>query len=182
MIRDLRQTLKLKTLIMEAFVPPKEVTNIHDRAIWDAEEDEWRLAAAKVDKDTRPERPASAFGLPRPTSEFAKINRAMGDPNPRYMYDSILLTDLDLPERTTEDFEVHPDLGDRIERSLLVALSPDDDDGTTNKDNDDQQKNDERPKTGQRNRPSSGRPGTGRKRAEGGAEAFPQARGLVSRE
>merc|ERR1711948_251811 len=111
-------------------------------------------------------------------------NQSMGDPNPRYMFDSILLTDLDLPERTTEDFEVHPDLGDRIERSLLVALSPDDDDGTTKAEgNDEQRKNDERPKTGQRNRPSSGRPGTGRKRAEGGeAAAFPQARGLVSRE
>ena len=39
------------------------------------------------------------------------------------MYDSILFTDLDLPERTTEDYEVHPELGDRIERALMLALS-----------------------------------------------------------
>merc|ERR1719389_851171 len=84
------------------------------------------MRQVKIDHENRPARPSSALGLPRPTSEFARINQAMGDPNPRYMYDSIVITDLDLPERTTEDYETHPDLGDRVERSLLLALSPDD--------------------------------------------------------
>ncbi|OLP75409.1 Kinesin-like protein KIF3A [Symbiodinium microadriaticum] len=43
MIRDLRQTLKLKALIMESFVPMKEIQNTQERAVWDAEEDEWRV-------------------------------------------------------------------------------------------------------------------------------------------
>ena len=43
MIRDLRQTLKLKALIMESFVPMAEIQNTQERAVWDAEEDEWRI-------------------------------------------------------------------------------------------------------------------------------------------
>ncbi|CAE8702337.1 unnamed protein product, partial [Polarella glacialis] len=123
MIRDLRQTLKLKALIMEAFVPMKEIQNTQERAAWDPEEDEWRVQPIRIDKDNRLGRPGSVLGLPRPTSEFARLNRQMGDPNPRYMYDSIVMTDLDLPERTTEDYEVHPELGDRIERAIMTALS-----------------------------------------------------------
>mmetsp|Transcript_27419 Transcript_27419/g.59937 ORF Transcript_27419/g.59937 Transcript_27419/m.59937 type:complete len:805 (-) Transcript_27419:181-2595(-) len=185
MIRDLRQTLKLKTLIMESFVPVKEIQSTHERAYWDAEEDEWRIRPMKIDKTNRPVRPGSALGLPRPTSEFARINLAMGDTNPRYMYDSIAVTDLDLPERTTEDYDVNPELGDRIERALLLALSPDDDGGL--EDGEDR-RSDARPGTGtgtsQRRRPSSGRPMTGKRHdAECAREAaFPQARGLVSRE
>merc|ERR1719160_268346 len=101
------------------------------------------MRAAKIDKENRPARPSSALGLPRPTSEFARINQAMGDPNPRYMHDSIVITDLDLPERTTEDYECQPDLGERVERALLLALSPDDDESSSkdkkkqNRDDDD---------------------------------------------
>merc|ERR1719282_759893 len=83
------------------------------------------MRQAKIDTNNRLVRPSSALGLPRPTSEFARINQAMGDPNPRFMYDSIVITDLDLPERTTEDYEVHPELGDHIERALFCALAPD---------------------------------------------------------
>eukprot|EP00439_Symbiodinium_sp_Y106_P022605 s583_g2.t2 len=128
MIRDLRQTLKLKALIMESFVPMKEIQNTQERAAWDAEEDEWRIQPVTLDKENRPKRPNSVMGLPRPTSEFARLNRTMGDSNPRYMYDNIVFTDLDLPERTTEDYEVQPELGDRIERAITLALSHDDDD------------------------------------------------------
>jgi len=190
MIRDLRQTLKLKTLIMESFVPMKEIQNTHDRAAWDHEEDEWRLQPPRSDKENRPLRPGSTVGLPRPTSEFTRINRNVGDPSPRYMYDCIMMTDLDLPERTTEDYEVHPELGDRIERALLLALSADDDDaspGHRAEDGGDSRKahSGERPSTGRSKRPSSSRPGTGRMpsgQAQEQQSAFPQARGLVSRE
>jgi len=205
MIRDLRQTLKLKSLIMDAFVPSKEVQLIQDRAYWDAEEDEWKLGPRLVDKN-RPVRPGSLLGLPRPTTEFARMNRRMGDTNPRFMYDSILITDLDLPERTTEDYDLHPELNYNIERTLLNALSPDDDDDSRGADRgrdkgdkgdkgdrperteradivDDQPKR-ERSNSGTRRRPTSSRPSTGRSREQDTPReaAFPQARGLVSRE
>merc|ERR1719159_1436831 len=131
MIRELRQTLKLKTLIMESFVPQKEVQSVQERGTWDPEEDEWVLQPISIDKTSgKLCRPTSCFGLPRPTAEFTRLNHAMGDPNPRYMHDSIVITDLDLPERTTEDYECQPDLGERVERALLLALSPDDDESS----------------------------------------------------
>merc|ERR1719343_409424 len=124
------------------------------------------MRQAAIDKENLPVRPVSALGLPRPTAEFARINRAMGDPNPRFMYDSIVITDLDLPERTTEDYEVHPELGDQVEQALLLALSPDDDGSSKHQPGDTgdpSQQRAERPATGQRKRPPSGRPGTGRR-------------------
>merc|ERR1719343_1277740 len=108
------------------------------------------MRQAAIDKENLPVRPVSALGLPRPTAEFARINRAMGDPNPRFMYDSIVITDLDLPERTTEDYEVHPELGDQVEQALLLALSPDDDDPGTNANND---SHNGKSKSGQKKRP-----------------------------
>uniref|UniRef100_A0A7S1AHC0 Kinesin-like protein n=1 Tax=Noctiluca scintillans TaxID=2966 RepID=A0A7S1AHC0_NOCSC len=188
MIRDLRQTLRVKTMIMEAFVPTKEIQATQERAYWDPEEDEWKLRPIKIDKENRPVRPASTLGLPRPTCEFARINRAMGDPNQRFMYDSVVMTDLDMPERTTEDYEVHPELGDRIEKALLLALSADDDGcgpDTQPGDENGQKKKTDRPSSGARKRPTSGRPGNGRAHSgirSHGDSAFPQARGLVARE
>merc|ERR1719160_1895758 len=55
MIRELRQTLKLKTLIMESFVPAKEIQMVQERGTWDAEEDECVLQPVKIDKTNRPE-------------------------------------------------------------------------------------------------------------------------------
>ncbi|CAE7400049.1 KRP95 [Symbiodinium natans] len=171
MIRDLRQTLKLKALIMESFVPMAEIQNTQERAVWDAEEDEWRIQPVTLDKENRPKRPNSFLGLPRPTTEFARLNRTMGDSNPRYMFDNIVFTDLDLPERTTEDYEVQPELGDRIERALTLALSQDDDEVK-------EAKGAEMPEKGQKKM----RPASGIKRDGAPPSAFPQARGLVSRE
>jgi kinesin family protein 3/17 len=193
MIRELRQTLKLKTLIMESFVPKKEQESVLERGEWDAEEDEWVLRPVVIDKSTRPLRPPSCFGLPRPTAEFTRLQHAMGDPNPRYMYDSIVMTDLDLPERTTEDYETHPDLGERVEKSLLLALSPEEEE-TSSRD----RRDDGAAGADDRRRSGSGRPtsssrqrrpgskGAGAMRDRGPPQdpmnAFPQARGLVSQE
>lgn len=212
MIRELNQTLKLKKLIMESFVPLREVQNTQSRAVWDAEEDEWTIAPPEP-QSRELIRPSSIFGLPRPTSDFARMSRAMGDPNPRYMYDSVLVTELDLPERTTEDFMVRPELGEAVERAIMNSLSQEDeeeakkekDNGRSNSraggqamapaaaamsQNAYEGRSSERPTTGQRaKRPGSGRPGTGNRRHNAQGEqafdpssAFPQARGLVSRE
>jgi kinesin family protein 3/17 len=53
-------------------------------------------------------RPQSAVGMKRPTSEYSRIAKGLGDLNPRYKFDNILQLDLDMPERTTEDYEGMP--------------------------------------------------------------------------
>eukprot|EP00746_Dinoflagellata_sp_MGD_P163435 gnl/MRDRNA2_/MRDRNA2_91468_c0_seq1.p1 gnl/MRDRNA2_/MRDRNA2_91468_c0~~gnl/MRDRNA2_/MRDRNA2_91468_c0_seq1.p1 ORF type:complete len:785 (+),score=223.52 gnl/MRDRNA2_/MRDRNA2_91468_c0_seq1:99-2453(+) len=186
MIRDLRQALKLKIAIMDAFVPQKAVRQTQGRAHWDADADEWVLSDYQVDMEQeRPVRPPSAIGLPRPTTEYARVNRAMGDPNPRFRYDGIVLTDLDMPEQTSEDYEANPELGQRIESILIMALSNDDADNGA-----DDGQDDRRNGAGLK-RAGSSRPGTSRSRRDPYGQshgrsdkngAFPQARGLISRE
>eukprot|EP00928_Gymnodinium_smaydae_P048831 TRINITY_DN32700_c0_g1_i1.p1 TRINITY_DN32700_c0_g1~~TRINITY_DN32700_c0_g1_i1.p1 ORF type:complete len:854 (-),score=225.24 TRINITY_DN32700_c0_g1_i1:44-2605(-) len=177
MIRDLRQTLKLKTLIMESFVPAHEVQNTHDRAVWDAENDEWRLRSARSNKENLPLRPLSALGLDRPTSEFARRSLAEDETDTRFRSDRMLVLEPELPERATEDYDHDPYLGERVERSLVLALTPGDDDGGAGPLRDGSQsrgdfeerqrraKDSERPTTGHRvKRPPSGHPEGGRDR------------------
>ena len=46
--------------------------------------------------------------MKRPTSEYSRIAKGLGDMNPRYKFDNILQLDLDMPERTTEDYDGMP--------------------------------------------------------------------------
>jgi len=41
--------------------------------------------------------------MKRPTSEYSRIAKGLGDINPWYKFENILDLDLDMPERTTED-------------------------------------------------------------------------------
>ena len=51
-------------------------------------------------------RPISNPKLKRPETEFAKSKRNQGiDPNPRYKNENIVNLELDMPERTTQDYE-----------------------------------------------------------------------------
>ena len=43
--------------------------------------------------------------MKRPTSEYSRIAKGLGDLNPRFKFENILELDLDMPERTTEDYE-----------------------------------------------------------------------------
>ena len=154
-------------------------------------------------------RPVSHSALIRPTSAFAcELASDLSNNNPRFRADNVLSFDLDMPERTTADYEA--DVNPTVRAALSAALQ------------DDEQLEVE----AQENLPSmGGMGGTGwtpdalpgqaatrvggaaaaaklaakarRKKAsakannvfdellggekEGGAEAFPQSRGLVKR-
>jgi len=124
-IRDLTQEMKLKNSILENFVPKAEFDKMYSRAHWNEEEDEWELECVDdiLSQQAWPKRPSSALGFRRPTTEFARNARAMGDPNPRFRHDQILSMDLEMPERTTEDYELNPVFNERILQSLMFALA-----------------------------------------------------------
>jgi len=118
-IRELTKMLKLRQSVIEAFVPPNDVQAIECRAKWDVEEEEWVLAQRTVEEglSIRSKRPQSASGARRHMSDYARMNAAMGDRNPRYKTENIITLELDLPERSTFDFdrqnmggEVHAEL------------------------------------------------------------------------
>jgi hypothetical protein len=41
----------------------------------------------------------------RPTTQFSRVAAVLHEGNPRYRQDNIITLELDLPERTTQDFE-----------------------------------------------------------------------------
>ena len=67
----------------------------------------------------------SAAGLSRPETEYAR-QRKQYDANPRYKYDNVINLDIDMPERTTQDYD-GPDMASRIGPVLDMTLAGDDD-------------------------------------------------------
>lgn len=62
--------------------------------------------------------------MKRPTSEYSRIAKGLGDLNPRYKFDNILQLDLDMPERTTEDYEGMP--SSKVQQAIQAILNDDD--------------------------------------------------------
>lgn len=109
-IYELTNQLKLKTMIIDSFIPQDEFRKIEKITEWNEAEEDWVIVHPAQKKHKAPKkndskRPQSAVGLKRPTSEYSRIARGLGDLNPRYKFDNIITMDLDMPERTTEDYE-----------------------------------------------------------------------------
>lgn len=109
-IYELTNQLKLKNLIIEHFVPTEEYSKYEKQTVWSEEHNDWVINHPAKFKGTNKasKRPQSAVGMKRPTSEYSRIAKGLGDLNPRYKFDNILQLDLDMPERTTEDYEGVP--------------------------------------------------------------------------
>jgi len=125
-IRELSRQLKLKNLIIEHFIPLDEVNKIELRATWSEDIDDWILPNLHLSGGTlRVKRPGSALGLKRPTTEYARLAKNLGDPNPRYRADNVINLDLDMPERTVEDFDGN--VSQKLQNTINTALNEDED-------------------------------------------------------
>ncbi|GAB6025282.1 Kinesin-like protein kif3b [Chamberlinius hualienensis] len=128
---ELTRELKLKYLIIENFIPPKEKLKIMQRIFFDEDEEQWKLLLSSMatnnesSKTTILKRPVSASGCRRPTSEYARVNGRNGN-NPRYKGENIMLVDLDLPSKTTRDY-VSPAVAPRVQAVLDAALKGEED-------------------------------------------------------
>lgn len=125
--RDLEQTqhelmkeLKLKYLIIENFIPEEEKKKILSRIHLDEEEDCWMVKDPKPSSVESIKRPTSVPGARRPVSEYARIALAMGR-GCRYAGENILNLDLDMPARTTLDYQ-GPAIAPTIQAVLEEAL------------------------------------------------------------
>ena len=126
-IRDLKRQNKLKQLIVDYFIPPDIVELLSRKAQWDEASDEYVLMRKNlVGNAMKGRRPVSATGLRRPESQFAK-HRKKFDQNPRYRADNISNFGLDMPERTTADYE-GPAMSQRVKAALDAALIGEDED------------------------------------------------------
>ncbi|CAB3989872.1 kinesin KIF3B [Paramuricea clavata] len=123
---DLMRDLKFKMLLLENFIPPEERTKITNRCVYDEENNEWKLKPIAENKtETMTKRPVSAIGNRRPISEYARVAAALGG-NPRYKAENIIQIELDLPNRTTKDYE-GPAVAPRVQAALDAALQDEED-------------------------------------------------------
>eukprot|EP00826_Nyctotherus_ovalis_P022458 TRINITY_DN1740_c0_g1_i7.p1 TRINITY_DN1740_c0_g1~~TRINITY_DN1740_c0_g1_i7.p1 ORF type:complete len:668 (-),score=247.83 TRINITY_DN1740_c0_g1_i7:287-2290(-) len=126
-ICDFNREAKLLDLIIENFIPEHERKKIEKCAHWDKENEIYRLVPPKPKTHlSREKRPVSAIGLKRPVSEYSRM---VGTPsqNPRFKYENILPLDLDMPERTTEDYTQAQESG-RVKNAFYNILVDNQDD------------------------------------------------------
>lgn len=117
-IRELNKQLKLKSLLLEGFVPPHEVERLEARAVWDEEADEWSLRGMELAGNRlRVRRPPSSTSAAassllllapmadaRPRSQCAMARAAYEPDHPRFRSENLAALELEMPPRTTEDF------------------------------------------------------------------------------
>eukprot|EP00002_Diphylleia_rotans_P004762 TRINITY_DN1366_c0_g1_i3.p1 TRINITY_DN1366_c0_g1~~TRINITY_DN1366_c0_g1_i3.p1 ORF type:complete len:384 (-),score=124.03 TRINITY_DN1366_c0_g1_i3:301-1452(-) len=125
-IRDLTHEIKLKQLVIDLFIPPEELEKIEKRAMFDEDRDEWVIQHAQLTGNVMRVNRPTAGGYRRPITQYARNATSMGDPNPRFKSENVLHMDLDLPDRTTQDYE-NPNLGPRVQAALSAALAEEDD-------------------------------------------------------
>ncbi|XP_016097347.1 kinesin-like protein KIF3B [Sinocyclocheilus grahami] len=123
---ELTRELKLKHLIIENFIPLEEKNKIVTRATFDEEDDLWKMTPiTRIQNDQQMmKRPVSAVGYIRPLSQHARMAMLMR-PDVRYKAENILLLELDLPTRTTKDYE-GPVIAPKVAAALEDALRDED--------------------------------------------------------
>lgn len=186
---ELTRDLKLKHLIIENFIPSEEKNKIVNRAFLDEEDEHWKMKPiTRMEDDHQMRtRPLSAVGYSRPLSHYARMAMMMRADS-RYRAENILMLDMDLPARTTEDYQ-EPVIAPKLAAALEDALRDEDEilidasclhagSGPAP------------PATasGSLKKPKSGRPRTGKKSStptspfspsSPGSPLYPKARGLV---
>nr|XP_033819712.1 kinesin-like protein KIF3B isoform X2 [Geotrypetes seraphini] len=123
---ELTRELKLKHLIIENFIPLEEKNKIMNRSFFDEEEDQWKVhPITRLDNQQMMKRPVSAVGYKRPLSQHARMSM-MIRPEARYKAENIVLLELDMPNRTTRDYE-GPAIAPKVQAALDAALQDEDD-------------------------------------------------------
>eukprot|EP00055_Hartaetosiga_balthica_P003955 m.9574 g.9574 ORF g.9574 m.9574 type:complete len:778 (+) comp3494_c0_seq1:199-2532(+) len=128
---DLSRQLRLKELIVEHFIPPSDAEKLKKRVYFSERHGRYLLRSATHSEGGEKsvgltERPKSAFpDRIRPITLFSQIQRNI-DENTRYRMENVMTLELDLPERTTEDY-VPPSIGAREQEALTGALAEEED-------------------------------------------------------
>ncbi|TRY83649.1 hypothetical protein DNTS_017542 [Danionella cerebrum] len=123
---ELTRELKLKHLIIENFIPLEEKNKIVSRATFDEEDDLWKMIPiTRIQHEHQMmTRPVSAVGYRRPLCQHARVAMMMRS-DTRYKAENILLLELDVPSRTTKDYE-GPVIAPTVAAALEDALREED--------------------------------------------------------
>ncbi|KAK9515774.1 hypothetical protein VZT92_026392 [Zoarces viviparus] len=184
---ELTRDLKLKHLIIENFIPLEEKNKIVNRAYLDEEDEYWKTRPiTRIEDDHQMmSRPLSAVGYRRPLSHHAHTAMMMR-PDMRYKAENIMVLDMDLPARTTKEYQ-EPVIAPKVAAALESALR-DEDEIQVDASGFHSSLGSTLPTGASLKKPKSGRPRTGRKSStptspfspsSPGSPLYPQSRGLV---
>lgn len=104
-IRGLNREVKLKEMVVRHFIPPSEVRKIEGRCRYDEDNDEWYLEKQQLTGNTLRRPQSASVNGKRPVSAAAKAAARMGVDNPRFKSENVLTLELDMPDRTTRDYD-----------------------------------------------------------------------------
>lgn len=127
---ELQRELKLRQLIIDSFIPNDEKEKLTNRVYYNPDEEEWKLKvitkeSVKSEQEQQmAKRPVSAFGLNKAMTNYAK--KGSVTLNPRFLGENILFLELDMPNRTTRDYE-GPTLAPHLQQALDNALKDEED-------------------------------------------------------
>ncbi|KAM9506506.1 kinesin-like protein KIF3B [Salvelinus alpinus] len=190
---ELTRDLKLKHLIIENFIPMEEKNKIVNRAFLDEEDDHWKMRPiTRIEDDQQMmTRPVSAVGYRRPLSQHARTSMVIRA-DVRYKAENILMLEMDLPARTTKEYE-EPVIAPTVAAALEDALREEDAIQVDASGFHSSLGPTQTTSTGAGKKPKSGRPKTGKKTgtptsrtpnspyspSSPGHPLYPQSRGLV---
>lgn len=176
-------------LIIENFIPSEEKNKIVNRAFFDEEDEYWKMRPiTRIEDDHQMmTRPLSAVGYRRPLSQHAHM-AMMIKPDMRYKAENILMLDMDLPARTTKEYQ-EPVIAPKVAAALEDALR-DEDEIQVDASGFHSSLGPTPPASASSSlkKPKSGRPRTGKKSStptspfspsSSGSSLYPQSRGLV---
>ncbi|XP_075901946.1 kinesin-like protein KIF3B [Nelusetta ayraudi] len=123
---ELTRDLKLKHLIIENFIPSEEKNKILNRSYFDEDDEYWKMKPITrlEDEQQMMSRPVSAVGYRRPLSHHARM-AMMLRPDSRYKAENVLMLDMDLPDRTTKEYQ-EPVIAPKVAAALKDALRDED--------------------------------------------------------
>ncbi|XP_040919746.1 kinesin-like protein KIF3B [Toxotes jaculatrix] len=186
---ELTRDLKLKHLIIENFIPLEEKNKIVNRAYIDEEDEHWKMKPITriEDEHQMMTRPLSAVGYMRPLCHHARMAMIMKT-DMRYKAENILMLEMDLPARTTKEYQ-EPVIAPKVAAALEDALR-DEDEIQVDASGFHSSLGPTPPTSASSSlkKPKSGRPRTGKKSStptspfspsSPGSPLYPQSRGLV---
>jgi kinesin family protein 3/17 len=110
-IREYERELRLKQKIIDYFIPKEEVEKIRRRAVWDDEADDYKIKnihlAGNYTEFTRPQSAARS---------------AISSQSTRFKTNSIISLELDMPERTTQDYENYDDRSNAVDSVTSIMV------------------------------------------------------------
>lgn len=117
-LNELVRELKLKSLIIDNFIPPEEKTKIMSKAYYDENNDAWKL------KPSSKQVTETVLRRPQCFSSSTSMSSNKMDPLSnlhKICFGNFLQVELDLPSRTTQDYE-EPAVAPKIQAILNSAL------------------------------------------------------------